>query len=170
MTAALQRQMRDALLVDAEVFDTAGVRPEVGTNAVQRGLDAGVDVVRVQVVQHQEAADDLVVGEGPNQRRVALLRDLDDPGEARRIQAHDGAHQPFGALQRHLVAGLGELVEDLLDLLRLVLELSSVHGGGPVSRAGPPCPASAAAGPRRLGRCTCGRRTAGTGRSCGRRA
>ena len=96
-------------------------RPEVGANAVQRGLDAGVDVVRVQVVQHQEAADDLVVGEGPNQGRVALLRDLDDPGEARRIQAHDGAHQPFGALQGHLVAGLGELVEDLLDLLRLVL-------------------------------------------------
>ena len=56
--------MDDALrLVDGTHADPARVRAEVGPNLVERALDAGVEVVGMQVVQDQEVADDLVVCE-----------------------------------------------------------------------------------------------------------
>ena len=57
--------------------DAAGVRAEVGAHPVERGLDAGEHVVGVQVVQHEQVADQLVVGEPADQ--VVSPAVADDP-------------------------------------------------------------------------------------------
>ena len=80
VAAAFEAQLRDAVVVDAEELDPAGVRAEIRTHLVQRRLHPGVDVVGVQVVQHQQVRHQVVVGEpahdlaaaGPSARSATM--------------------------------------------------------------------------------------------------
>ena len=60
MAVAFQPQPGDPV-ADPEVLHAAGVRAQVGPHLVQRPLDPGVDVQRVQPVQQQQALHQRVV-------------------------------------------------------------------------------------------------------------
>ena len=82
--------MHDAVLVDPGQCDAAGVGAEVGPHLVQSALHPGVDVVGVQVVQHQQRSDQLVVGQLPPGLCVEVVT---DPVQAGAVQgaARSGA-------------------------------------------------------------------------------
>ena len=80
--------MGDPIAVDAEQLDTPRVGAEVGTHPVERGLHAGEHIVGVQVVQHEQVADDLVVREPAHQVLPdGVVDELEDPVEPGAVQA-----------------------------------------------------------------------------------
>lgn len=89
--AALQPQVCDTVVGDAEVLDATRVRPEVGPHLVQRALDAGVDGVGVQAVHQQQALHQRIGRERPD------VHALGDPFEGVAVQPDEQPDQFLGA-------------------------------------------------------------------------
>ena len=99
VAAALELQPGNAV-EDTEVLDAARVRAQVGPHPVQRALDAGVHVQRMEPVQQQQALHQRVIGELRQhlRTRLALLpQDGHDLAEAVSVQADE---QPDEFLSR----------------------------------------------------------------------
>ena len=106
--------MDDAVLVDAGQGHATGVRTQVGPHLVQGALHAGVDVVGVQVVEHQQRADQLVVGQQAPGVRVEMVSDAVEAGAVQGQHARQQLLDPLGD-GRHRT--LGQVVEQGADLL-----------------------------------------------------
>ena len=61
VATALQTQVYDAVVVEAEVVDATGMGAQVRPDRVERVLDPGRDVVGVQVVQQEQTGDQIVL-------------------------------------------------------------------------------------------------------------
>ena len=115
--------------VDTEVVDAAGVRAEVRTHPVQRLLDAGVDIVGVQSVQHQQVADELVLGKAAH-HLLAVGRggeQVDGALEPFAVELGKRGDELLGAFGHQRVAGRGQVVQQRLDAARQLPYVGARH-------------------------------------------
>ena len=153
-------------LGDAEVLHAARVRAQVRTHLVERPLDAGVHIQRVQVVQQQQALDQRV-GQQPVQHlraRLALRAERGhDVPEPVAVQPSSSRTSSSAAWA---VAGPPSdcRTPSSSSTRAPTWRASAIRWPGWQSSASAPSP-----GPSRC-RGTCARRRAGKGRSCGRPA
>ena len=147
---------------------------EVGTHRVEGTSHPVIEAERVEVVQDEQRRDEVVVGQ-PLAEVELLGRELEDARQAPAVQLGDEADDVLDLLPRARVEGRLEVPEELLDAVADDSEVDGWFQAPPSGRwirlrrwaassASAPCGA-----PCRC-RGTCGRRTAGTGRSCARPA
>ena len=146
----------------------ATAAPEAAGVAVERAQDPAFGVLRMEVVQDEEAGDEVVRREAGEQLAAgrALVDDLHHPLEPAAVELEQRAHQLLGGPPGLAVGDRAQLREQPLDPVADRAEISC-RRRHPLSH-GPAAPGSASgAAPgacRRPG--TYGRRTAGRGRSC----
>ncbi len=102
--AAAEQSELDDVVTDREQFDVAAMGAEIRPDVVQRLLDAGGDVVRMQVVHQQQAGDEVVSDQG-RQRLVVeaaeLVEDGERPFQTAAVQISDEPDELFCPLTRH---------------------------------------------------------------------
>ena len=164
--AAAQVDPRDPVL-ERQQLDVAAVGLHVRADRVERRLHPILERDRMQVVDQQQRADQRVLGErgrDPLAVGAGVQQRGEDPLEAGAVHLHDRRDELLGELARHRRAARLEPVWSSWTRSTSssgVLRESAVrvHSPTPTPSA---CASPCAPCPRR---CTCARRTAGTGRT-----